>query len=675
MMQKLCVVLVGISFSLHEATGDKPAIVNRFHDSLWDHVFGTEPTKTAIAADSHLIAVNVVFDVNDLETLDDEALERCEQLAKNLPTDVDGVSEPARTTTWQDDDEIVSACKEKTEDEHCFVKLPFLGEKQVPGMCAHDFGGSSKLLCIPVEVLGATQACTNSGDKAGDHCSIGYDQVKFSGVCCHDASGSGALGCCTYRGTKFLSYFSSGGSRLKDSSFISAKLQVHRFTKPPEGNIVNWDQRDEDFDVFVRRHGGASLCLGYETKSKKIPFFAKGKNIGGRFDGIVFSTGASDPSLLRSAGAGDIYRRSGVPVGSLQHVRVFYNGEYIGLYLASHQLSVHNIQSKLYPGSIVHSGAASLLESYQNRKTPTHEYLAEVVQGGWEPVDNADGKQIAVKEGDVVWVMNSTFESWWYVETTTKQRGWVPNFRLNKIDCPKLPGALLEPQTKLDSKSYLPGEFYPVDGVEPVPLWKDLDYLFQVLHSEERTTSPKTWRKKLENVFDVDIFLRALAASMATGNWDTYGSIPHNFRLYRPACSGRITWIPYDFDGAWTTPPDNERSNFTLQSWLNDAHMQWPLISFLLADTEYFAQYMENVHFTLALMKVPNLLTKLYDLKEKIAKYMNPDSPEGEDEEVSKIDWEAVKDSTDHLFKAVDFRMAEVRKLHTTSTLPTKTEL
>jgi spore coat protein H len=76
--------------------------------------------------------------------------------------------------------------------------------------------------------------------------------------------------------------------------------------------------------------------------------------------------------------------------------------------------------------------------------------------------------------------------------------------------------------------------------------WSDIKALYDILHSEERTADPQAWRAKLEAVFDVDTFLKWLAASAVIQHWDTYGAMTHNFYLYHDPTGGKLTWISWD---------------------------------------------------------------------------------------------------------------------------------
>ena len=76
--------------------------------------------------------------------------------------------------------------------------------------------------------------------------------------------------------------------------------------------------------------------------------------------------------------------------------------------------------------------------------------------------------------------------------------------------------------------------------------YTDLESLYAALNSESRISDPESWREGLESVFDVDEFISWLAVNTVIQNWDTYGSMAHNFYLYTNPETGKITWIPWD---------------------------------------------------------------------------------------------------------------------------------
>jgi hypothetical protein len=130
--------------------------------------------------------------------------------------------------------------------------------------------------------------------------------------------------------------------------------------------------------------------------------------------------------------------------------------------------------------------------------------------------------------------------------------------------------------------------------------WSDIEALYDVLHSETRATDPAQWRTDLEAIFDVDTFLNWLAVSAVVQNWDTYGSMSHNFYLYNNPETGQLVWLPWDHNmtlgvgggggrGQMGGGPGG-RGNVSLDK--ADVGEEWPLIRFLLDDPVYDEKYM-----------------------------------------------------------------------------------
>lgn len=114
----------------------------------------------------------------------------------------------------------------------------------------------------------------------------------------------------------------------------------------------------------------------------------------------------------------------------------------------------------------------------------------------------------------------------------------------------------------------------------------DVRALYDVLHDSSRTTGEAAWMSALEAVFDVDAFLRYLAVNQVVQNWDTYGTMTHNYFLYGDA--GVLSWIPWDNNESLAT---TGRAPLSLE--LDEVGTQWPLIRYLLDVDAYRARYVE----------------------------------------------------------------------------------
>ena len=122
--------------------------------------------------------------------------------------------------------------------------------------------------------------------------------------------------------------------------------------------------------------------------------------------------------------------------------------------------------------------------------------------------------------------------------------------------------------------------------------YSDILALYDVLASDQRLTDPAAWRTDLEAVFDVDTFLRWLATNTVIQNWDTYGVAYHNYYLYTNPATGQLTWIPWDNNESLKSD-GGMRGALSLS--LDEVGDDWPLISFLMADEVYHAQYVDYV--------------------------------------------------------------------------------
>jgi len=157
-------------------------------------------------------------------------------------------------------------------------------------------------------------------------------------------------------------------------------------------------------------------------------------------------------------------------------------------------------------------------------------------------------------------------------------------------------GNLYKPESRLQSFSQ--AQFEKKNNVSQAD-WSDIQAFLGALNSSLRTSNPEQWRANLEARFDVDHFLRWLAVSNAIVNWDSYGSMPHNYYLYHHSTRG-IVWIPWDHNetligspgitGSVGVPPGPKAG---LSLTMNEVTPAWPLIRFLLDDTVYSARYRE----------------------------------------------------------------------------------
>jgi hypothetical protein len=129
---------------------------------------------------------------------------------------------------------------------------------------------------------------------------------------------------------------------------------------------------------------------------------------------------------------------------------------------------------------------------------------------------------------------------------------------------------------------------------EEPPDYSDVMAAISALHMPRGDAA--AWRTGLEARLNVKSFLDILAFSRATGHWDGYGVMAHNYYLYAdPQDMGRFAWISWDH-------------NLSLQQnvfgggltvMMDEVGEEWPLIRFLLDDPVYRMQYKESLRAAL----------------------------------------------------------------------------
>lgn len=138
--------------------------------------------------------------------------------------------------------------------------------------------------------------------------------------------------------------------------------------------------------------------------------------------------------------------------------------------------------------------------------------------------------------------------------------------------------------------------------------WSDIESLFEILHSDLRNNSAESWRTSLEEVFNVDQFLKWLAVNTTVQNWDTYGIMTHNYYLFNNPKNNQLTWIPWDNNEALQTG----KQGGALSISCNEVSSSWPLIRYLLDDVVYSVKYKTNL---------AQVITSAFEPSKMITKY------------------------------------------------------
>ncbi len=170
--------------------------------------------------------------------------------------------------------------------------------------------------------------------------------------------------------------------------------------------------------------------------------------------------------------------------------------------------------------------------------------------------------------------------------------------------------------------------------------YSDVQALLEVLHSEMRQNDAEAWREQLESVFNVESFLQWLAVNSIMQNWDTYGSMAHNYYLYHDPRSDQLVWIPWDNNMAFSSHQGGGRNPAGDDAAASLSHEnlgeQWPLISFLLADEEYRQEYVDCIQDVIEHVFLPEELEeRLNELHELIAPFVQTEQEQQVEQETT----------------------------------------
>lgn len=119
--------------------------------------------------------------------------------------------------------------------------------------------------------------------------------------------------------------------------------------------------------------------------------------------------------------------------------------------------------------------------------------------------------------------------------------------------------------------------------------FSDVKALYDLLHSDIRTSNETQWKSDLESIFNVDNYLKYLAANNVIQNWDTYGIMTHNYFLYND--EGKLTWIPWDNNEAF----QNGKRGGAISLGMSEVSSSWPIIRYIMNVDEYETVYKNYV--------------------------------------------------------------------------------
>lgn len=179
----------------------------------------------------------------------------------------------------------------------------------------------------------------------------------------------------------------------------------------------------------------------------------------------------------------------------------------------------------------------------------------------------------------------------------------VPDSQFEDVD-----GNLYKPEG--DAATFASGTFDTSEmylkANEDIGDYADVKALYDVLHSSTRTSNEAQWTSELENILDVDQYLRYLAANTVIQNWDTYGRMTHNYFLYNN--HGKLVWIPWDNNESMQLG----KMGGALSLSLSEAGDGWPLIRYVMDVEAYESQYKVYVRTFADEVFEPSKMASLY---------------------------------------------------------------
>jgi len=139
--------------------------------------------------------------------------------------------------------------------------------------------------------------------------------------------------------------------------------------------------------------------------------------------------------------------------------------------------------------------------------------------------------------------------------------------------------------------------------------YDDVEALYTIINSSLRSTDPEVWKSDLEDIFNVDGFLKWLAVNTVIQNWDTYGNMTHNYYLYNDPDAGLLNWIPWDNNEAFS----NGKQGGAISLELTEVSSDWPLIRYIADIAEYREIYNGYVYAFVEEVFNEEHMTELYD--------------------------------------------------------------
>lgn len=122
--------------------------------------------------------------------------------------------------------------------------------------------------------------------------------------------------------------------------------------------------------------------------------------------------------------------------------------------------------------------------------------------------------------------------------------------------------------------------------------YSDLLNLINVINNSLKDS----FEVRLERIFDVNSYLRVLAAEVLMGHWDNYFYNKNNYFLYHRKADDRFVYIPYDMDNTFGVQwgvPDIQKRN--IHAWGNLSSSKSPLTYKILGVTRWKMAYEQEM--------------------------------------------------------------------------------
>ncbi len=135
---------------------------------------------------------------------------------------------------------------------------------------------------------------------------------------------------------------------------------------------------------------------------------------------------------------------------------------------------------------------------------------------------------------------------------------------------------------------------YDLKTNESADDYTDLVNFINIINNSPNDSFPN----RIERIFEVQSYLRALAMEVLCGHWDNYYANKNNYYLYYNTNTKKFSYIPYDMDNTygvhWGFPDINKRN---IWNW-GTSNSAAPLTKNLLSHTQYqrdFEFYLKNL--------------------------------------------------------------------------------